>query len=466
MTRLAFLLVPLLAFAACKTESSLFCDKHPGDDGCPGDASSGGKCKVNEDCNNPLFPACDTALDNGTCKQCTATSHALCVNPMPRCGSDDVCGACVDDTADCGQGGVCMPSGACVASADVIHAGSSSILTTNCGAAGTACTLAAAITIATAKAMPDRVIVKLDDAGPFTVIGGLTINADVTIDARGATIGRTGGGPVVNVMGNKKLTMYGGTLHGFAGGDGEGLRCMGNATVTLRGTKIDANDQNGIFADNCTLDIQRATITGNSQKLNTFVPGIDIRNNSTLTISQSTITANNGGGIVINSGTFAIVGNLIQGNGPYNAGNPPSGVGGIKITAQANSNDRVEFNTIVENNSQTGSDSPGIHCTATGFTARGNILARNNMNNDPQVGGNCQHAYSDIVGGTSANNNLTADPGLDANFRLTASSQMFGRADPAASLTGIAARDIDDQPRIIRNGATAADIGADQYYPQ
>ena len=155
-----------------------------------------------------------------------------------------------------------------------------------------------------------------------------------------------------------------------------------------------------------------------------------------------------------------IVGNVFLNNGEANSPN-----GGVFINTASDPMNRIDFNSIAGNLALAGGNAPGIHCNAgAGCISRNNIIWGNNVNAGPQVGGSYKHAYSDIglmsVGATNdAGNNLSVDPMFNSasDPHLMLGSMVRQKADPSADLGGIAAKDIDGEPRIA-----PADIGADQ----
>jgi len=421
-----------------------------------GNPPDGPACDIDGDCKMADFPVCVKANDEGTCKACSDTNKGACKDTTPRCEST-ACVACVDDVQDCG-GGVCLATGDCAAPARILHATSNSGLTSNCGdLAVNACSLNGALAMANAS----KDVIKLDGQGIFTQTG-FTVSNDVTIDARGATLARVGTGPILTVIGGKTLTLLGGTIHGIAGNNGEGIRCMGSTLIAVD-TKVDNNDLSGINADTCTLNITRVRVSNNSQKTGTFVPGISV-NMGSIALAQSLIDSNNGGGLSITNAVFQIVGNVFSNNGPPGTPDPPSTIGGIFIMTTGNLANRLDFNTITGNHAQAGLV-PGLQCTAGSLAVRNNIIYGNNDNLTVQFGGNCQPMYSDLgFVTTDVNNNMHVDPMFATGFHLSASSPVLGKADPNSDLSGIASKDIDGEPRLKRSGA-GADIGADQYYP-
>jgi hypothetical protein len=189
--------------------------------------------------------------------------------------------------------------------------------------------------------------------------------------------------------------------------------------------------------------------------------GITMQVGSTgsLTISRSTITNNQGGGVSVLGGTFAIVGNVFYNNGGIN-----TSIGGIAISTPQNPANRLEFNSFSRNQIQDGQGA-AVQCAAGAtFTARNNIMSDNGtLTNMEQVGGTCKHTYSIVRPGTvpTGMNNTPSDPAFvdpaKGDLHIQPTSPARHAADPTSDLTGIASRDIDGDARVA-----PADIGADQ----
>jgi hypothetical protein len=461
--RLSLILLPLITFAGCHDDGTASTDLNPSLDGSAGDGSASGGCKQNSDCKKPDLPVCNT--DTGACVQCFGSSRDLCTGATPRC-EVDTCVACVDD-GDCGTSGVCLPSGACADPASVIHAASNGASSDpSCGAVENACTLTEALAVVTTE----KNVIKLNDAGPYTAVGGFTVGADVTIDARGATLHRADDGPIVTIDDNVSATILGGTLSEATGTNGDGVQCRpsSEATLNIYGTTIENNDEYGILSDHCTSTVTNSIIRNNGKRIDLLFEGINI-NQGSITISRSLIAFNRGGGIYISNGTFDIVSNIVINNG--NAG---GSTGGINIFTSQSAN-KFEFNLIIGNLAQQGVGA-GVQCIATvDFTGRNNIIWNNDngtQNSTRQIGGSCPYAYSDIgptdIPGVNdpgnTMHNINVDPMFVdemADLHLTASSPVRGNGDPASDLSGIAAKDFDGELRVL-----PLDIGADQYYPR
>lgn len=459
MLRLAFMVVSIVLVVGCKSDNLQSCDRAENADkpDCM-DAGTGGPCKSSTDCMDPSLPACDTADNGGTCVQCTANDPAACNGVTPICNIH-TCVACINND-DCGQDALCLPNGACATSGNIIHAVSSGgIDVTGCGGTGlgNACKLERALTEVNAT----KNVIKLDDAGPYTPgSNSFTVNNNVTIDARGATLHHNGDNPILSITGSKTATIFGGTIEDAAGSNNsDGVLCSSGASITIDGTTLQRSDRSAINATNgCHLTVTNATISNNSKRSSVFVAAI-LANGASVTLSRSRLLSNTGGGINVSNGTFEIVGNVF-----YDNGDTMSPTGGVSTSVGPDTMNRIEFNSFSGNHTVPGK-APGVDCTAgTGTIARNNIIWGNNDNLGPQIGGGCKHAYSDIqllnlVPSIDGGNNLSVNPMFKSmsDLHLMPESMAVKMADPSAKLDGIAAKDIDSEPRI-----TPADIGADQ----
>jgi hypothetical protein len=314
------------------------------------------------------------------------------------------------------------------------------------------------LTTALATVDSTKNVIKLDDAGPYVANGSsvnYTVNANVTIDARSATLHRNMDGPILTIGNGKTVTIFGGKIEGAT--NAEGIQCTSNATLTVDGTTIAMSDKSAITAaTGSKLIVTNAIINNNSLKAGQFLSAI-VANGDSVTLSRSHVLLNKGGGINVSSGTFVIVGNVFQSNGDVNSPNST-----VTIATGYDPMNRLEFNSIAGNLAQTG-DNPGVQCSAgVGFVARNNIIWVNIGNVGAQIGGNCQYAYSDVgptsvTGANDAGNNLSVDPLVTSDLHLMSLSPVIKKADPNANLTGVAAKDIDGDSRVM-----PADMGADQ----
>jgi hypothetical protein len=374
-------------------------------------------CTSNKQCAaTTATPLCD--LESMTCVQCTQSNTDSCTGTTPVCGSENTCVQCAKHT-DCASS-ACLPDGACGDSSSVAFVAPTGTDNAQCS-----------------NMMPCRTVAAALQLGrPYVKLSGTTFEA-VTIDQGrtvklladdGAKLTRASGGPIILVKDNNtSLSIYDLTISDAPAGQ-SGIVAMGGASVSLVRTELLNNPGFGISCDGCSLSV-----------------------------AQSTITSNTGGGIIVQNGTFVIVGNMISGNGSLFV------PGGIFINTGQSPVNRLEFNTLNGNIAQGGTGT-GIQCTAGAFTARNNIISDNgSTGNLEQVGGGCTHAHSIVRPGAlpAGPSNSASDPMFvnmaSGNLHLKPDSPALGAADPASDLTGPAARDIDGQLR-----KAPADIGADE----
>lgn len=450
MPRLPFVVVSI-ALVACYRDNPNSCELPDNKDN--EECRVGGPCRSNTDCaSTPGTQVCDMTEAGGTCVRCTASDHAACSEMTPRCENHD-CVGCLDDN-DCGDSGVCLLAGDCAASGRIIHTKVNGTTTAGCGAVGNECSLPRALM----EVSTTRNIIRLGDAGTYTTQDSLTLNLDVTIDARGATFHRNSDGAILTITGsNKTVAILGGTIEGAKGSSGDGVRCEGGAKLILHESLITNNEESAVQATDCTLTITNTKLQNNSKKTSGLFPGITIETSS-ISLSRSWITSNAGGGIIVRSNSiFEIVGNAILNNGTTD-----SPEGGVTISTTESSNNKLEFNTIAANKSRTG-DVSGVRCSAGTFIARNNIIWANTSGKSIDDG--CMYAYSDIgpavvFNGNDAGHNINLPPLLmnDASDpHLLPASPVRGAADPRTIPSGVALKDIDGDTRIA-----PADMGADQ----
>lgn len=467
MTRFFFAVALLgsLAGAGCKGDNpdSADCLNNHDQPGCAqgsdGSGSAVTACDTDADCTtSPAGQACDTGP--GKCVQCLANDNKCdLASAAPRCDTGaKTCVACADDN-DCSAGaGTCLPDGSCAAPDTIIHAASSNTdPPAMCGgvAPQKPCSLEDALTIASNDTK--KKVIRLDDNGTFTPTqNNFVVNANITIEAHSAILHHKNDGPILKVSNAKSLTLLGGTIDGAVNTGGDGIACDGASTLVIQGTTIQNNKESAIDAQGCTTTIVSAKLQNNSNNSNNF-PGLIISNGS-LTISRSYITGTKGGGIAIsNNATFQIVGNAILNNG-----DGTSAIGAIAVLSQPANTSRLDFNTISANSS-TGIVGSGVQCAANSFTAQNNIIW---MNSGNQLNG-CSYAYSVIgptavTGGLDGGHNTNVDPKLTSvtsDPHIQTGSSAIKAANPAADLTGIAAKDIDGDTR-----TSPADCGADQTH--
>jgi hypothetical protein len=319
----------------------------------------------------------------------------------------------------------------------------------------------------------------------------LTGTVDEAIDVNGGrvvtfladpttTLTRTNGnGAVITVRDDgTSLAIYDLTIHNGQNNPSS-IGCLippgsGAPTLSLTRTLIANNAGGGISTTGGSLAIIQSTISGNAGG------GISATGGS-LAITQSTISGNAGGGISAAGGTLTIArstvslnlagGISIGGIGPVfditntyvfrNGDDNSSTFGGLSLSFAMPGSNRLAFNTIVDNKASNGS--AGIFCSATGFAASNNIVARNALAGSTtapgaQTSGMCMHLTSKIQ--PDVTDLAFVDPDAPAPFiyKLTAASSAIDQATTPVPI------DIDNDGDVRPQGA-AKDVGADEYKP-
>jgi len=451
MCRLALLIVSIAALASCKEVNPAFCEDpvNAGTVACSSTTVGGGPCKNSNDCTSvPNFPVCDTTASPHTCVQCTANDHSLCTGTTPLCMNDS-CVACVNDK-DCGTGtdSLCLPNGACALLSDIAYVDGTG------GVDGAPCTMSQPCTrIDVAAGM--KPVVKVSG----TVQNRCSLNGKTTtiLGQSGAKLIPTGGGtndgPALEIKGASHIDVYDLEIDQATGGiskDGSGVLVADTAEALMTRVKLFNNSADGAHITGGHFTCTLCTIAQNAN-LGVDVPG------GSLTIDQSTLRDNLGGGISVGiSVNFQIVGNVIFNNGQAN-----TVTGGISIQVDGSSVNRLDFNSL-SHNTAISTVGQNIRCdSGILFTARNNIVW-DTGSSLPEVSGGCTYAYSDIGAlPVQTGINMTTNPlfkdGSAGDLHLMSTSPVRRMADPAADLSGLAARDIDGDPRVSR-----ADLGADQ----
>ena len=448
MKTFAFALA-MIVVAGCHKDNN-YCPGANPDNSCAEiDAKVADGCSSNATCTAPKA-VCDLA-GSKTCVQCVAPDDtSACTATSPVCGNDHTCRGCTAHT-DCPVSDVCLPDGSCADTSVVAYVAPT-------GTDNTSCT----------KATPCTKVAKaLATSRPFVKFTGTTDEA-VTVNgakhvtflaAPSAVLTRgSGTGAIITVSDdNTSLQVFDlGIKNAPNTASGVGLvipTASGAPTVSLTRVTITNNPGGGISASGGTLTVTQSTISGNTGG------GITASGGGTLTVTQSTISGNTGGGITVGAGTtFILVGNIFFLNG-----NGSASVGGVSIMTSQSTTNRLEFNSFNKNTTQDGVAS-AIYCVAGTFTARNNILSGNGTQTQlDQTGGSCTHAYSIVRPGAlpAGTGNSAADPlfvnTTTGDLHIQTSSPARAAADPSSNLTGVAAKDLDGDPRVA-----PADIGADQ----
>ena len=417
----------MIVVAGCHKDNN-FCPGANPDNSCAEiDAKVANGCSSNATCTAPKA-VCDLA-GSKTCVQCVAPDDtSACTATSPVCGGDHACRGCTAHT-DCPLSDVCLPDGSCADTNVVAYVAPTGT--------GTACSKSSPCGILDNALQTSKPFVKIaaglvKDTKTTTIDGKVvSIFADL-----GAKLDRDGDGAIIEVRSaNANVSIYDLEITGASGSAGaDGVLLTPNGGVpklSLTRVKVDTNQGNGI------------TSSG-----------------GTLTVTQSTISGNTGGGIVISGAAtvFVIAENFI-----YRNGNTSSAAAG-GISAVPSGASKLEFNTIVDNQANSGAASAGgVFCDQGAFVAGGNLIFRNTggSTGSAQTFGNCTYGNSFVNTGTSSvdNSPAFARPNTQPfDYHLTSTSPVT-IIDAAGTCTG---PDFDGDARPIGAGC---DLGADEYKP-
>jgi hypothetical protein len=413
------LLAATLALVSCRRLEPNYCATAHDHSCLELDASN--TCGSDHDCSGTTA-VCDVNATK-TCVQCTSMEASACIGTSPVCGMDKTCQACTAH-AQCGASNVCLPTGACADAMDVAYVDPMTVSDN-----GT-CTKASPCSTITKALMTAKPYVKVhgtvDEHVIIDIAGKVTLLADP-----GAKLTRTSNGLLLEIRGASQVEIYDLEITGASGMNNPGISMqLGNtATLTLTRAILSNNAGGGISA-----------------------------NGGTLTINQSMIGANTGGGISITGSQYELTNNFIVNNG-----SPANTFGGVQISQiGASGMHTFEFNTVTGNTAMS-TNTAGVVCSLVGvpltFT---NSIAFRNTSPMQVEGSNCLWTYSDIgPTAVTGSGNVNADPMFvdttQNNFHLMPGSPARRAANPSTDLTGLAAHDIDGDPR-----TSPADMGADQ----
>lgn len=419
--------VTLVGLVACEYPRLL----RDAPDGGPSGPDSSGTitCSASTDCaNSSGTPVCDTALDGGTCVQCTAADNHACEGEVCK---NDTCQLCTQH-ADCASH-ACLADGTCARADQVAYVRPTG--------SGTVCTDAAPCSTINNALTTNKPVIKVE--GTITDSAATLIDGKaVQILGEAASLQRITSGTTLDVRNT------GSDVHIYSLEIISGFGARTDPMISLSGSGIPK------------LSLTSVKVSNNT--------GIGISSTAgVLTLARSVISANTGGGILVTGGDFDITNNwIIINGGPNN--DPTAGLpsfGGVLINSASAGTRRFEFNTVASNASKMTS---GVLCgdnvPSVGFS--NNIIFGNEgVGTSTQISGSaCTWTFSDIGDSvvTAGTGNINSDPLFVApnsdNYHLMSASPAKNAADPMATIN----IDLDGDPR-PQGGRS--DIGADELAP-
>lgn len=419
--RIAYL-VAILVVAGCTKTNDNFCANAPPPDFNCKDID-GQRCGSNNDCTVDGKPICKMGIETPICVQCVADTDCTGVE-TPVCSTDNVCTGCLSDDQCASK--ACLETGACADESRIIYVKVGGLDDDACGAKDNECLLSRAIN----KVSGQKDIVRLEP-GTYAVGSELTIDAPMTLLARGSTFTRSDG-PLVTVA--RALKLIGGTFKGP--NSNHGIQCNSGGALEIYGATIQQMSQAGIQSDTCPLTISRSFIRGNERG------GVNMVNDAV---------------------KVHITNNFISDNGDLNNSN----VGGMSLNVTSDS--VVEFNTVVDNQSRSMGDlAGGIVCESAAtppYNAPNNVVHRNfgGPGGTQEVNGSCtfQRSFTmHVAPGVDAigfKNPEAANP----DYHLTDRSPGTVRNVDECSTERVKV-DFDGDSRPADG---KCDLGADEYVP-
>lgn len=419
--------VSLVGLAACEYPRLL---RELADGGPSGaDGSGASMCSASTDCaNNNDTQVCDTALNGGTCVQCTTADTHVCLGEVCK---NDACQRCAQH-ADCASH-TCLADGTCARADQVAYvrpAGS-----------GSDCTDAAPCSTINNALTTNKPVIKVE--GAIVDIATTLIDGKaVQILGEAASLQRTTSGITLDVKNaGSDVRIYDLEITSGIGARTDPMISLsGSGTPRLSLTGVKIFDSTGIGISSTA---------------------------GVLTLARSVISANAGGGILVLGGDFDITNDFVIINGSPN-NDPTVGApsfGGVFVNSASAGTRRFEFNTVASNASKIAS---GVLCGNKVPSVRfsNNIVFDNEgIGATTQISGSgCTWTFSDIGDSvvTAGTGNINSDPLFVApnndNYHLMSGSPARNAADPMATIDV----DLDGDGR--PNGGLS-DIGADEFKP-
>ncbi len=374
---------------------------------------------------------------DGSCAECRVGMND-CPTDRPLC-SNGACVACVAHS-DCASG-VCA-NGACASEDEIAYVSTTGSPASDCTKVSPCNTIERGLLVG-----PARTYI-LIDGGTYTSTAGVTLSGTRTLIGRSATrpvITRSTDGPIFLTTGTgsvdvklEHLELFG--ARGSTTGNGfECAQSAGTPKVELFDVVSRMNAFAGFVGRNCTFKATASTFTENV--------GIGVQlTDGSAQIDRCTFTANNSG-MDLDSGIYVVTNSVVARNNYF----------GVSIYATAAGN-RVEFNTIIDNNLGGAPDArgTGVFCnfdqTVASFAS--NIIARNRV--AQTAGMNCVYPSSIIISDNDISSLKLKSPdaapfdyhiqtgsiAIDAGTISTLKTDLDGEARPAGAGNDVGADEL------------------------
>ncbi|MBA2544377.1 MAG: right-handed parallel beta-helix repeat-containing protein [Deltaproteobacteria bacterium] len=408
-------------------------------------------------CTDPTLPFCDVngevegqagtciavACEPGTFQACRGDLAITCNIAgsdfdLLQCarGCDDALGGCNACTAhaQC-PSRICKPDGACAAENEITYAEAAGASVSDC-TVDSPCTLERALELP-APSAGQFILVGAgvhQSARPYLITGRRTI---VGVDAVQTVVKGLVAGSVVLIEAGatvslEQVQITGGIFDGTIG-DGKGVECplmpLGPRVLRVVDAAISDNEEHGLFANGCTVDLLRSRFERNG------FAGAEI-NIGNVIVDRCSFSSNGQAGLhVAPSSDVTVTNSLMYRNAT-----------GAFLFPGTNST-IFDFNTIVDNG-------VGLDCASA--QPANNLIARNDTNTTGTAGGPaCTHPGSLITADIAPIKFKSPDV-EPFDYHLSAGSTAID-----AALDSSLDHDFDGEPR---PSAASRDIGADEAH--
>ncbi len=247
------------------------------------------------------------------------------------------------------------------------------------------------------------------------------------------------------------------TITGCSAAYGGGINVLNNAQMTLTNALIEDCTGGAVYiAQSCNAVIDDCMIRNNVSSSSSYMGGVSVYQQSTLTMKRSWIMYNRnihsgGGGIHIENGSYADIQNcLIAGN--------TAAVGGGALLFRVNGSADIVHCTIVDNDADANDDAVYIENSAPKFK---NCIVWNEnagMEFNPAWAAQGNVIYCDVRGGVPGIGNIQVDPDF-----LGGGTYHLSKDSPCIDAGISAGIDVDIDGE-FRPAGMGFDMGADEFH--